>query len=83
MSNNVIPKLFQLQEDVDTKMPRILHYLYFIFLFLVMFGILLPLSFLIFNLPVLLLIVSYASIISIIFFLTTTFYQFLTKEINS
>ena len=83
MSNNIIPKLFQLQEDVDTKMPRILHYLYFIFLFLVMFGILLPLSFLIFNLPVLLLIVSYASIISIIFFLTTTFYQFLTKEINS
>ena len=83
MSNNVIPKLFQLQEDVDTKMPRILNYLYFIFLFLVMFGILLPLSFLIFNLPVLLLIISYASIISIIFFLTTTFYQFLTKEINS
>jgi len=83
MSNNIIPKLFQLQEDVDTKMPRILHYLYFIFLFLVMFGILLPLSFLLFNLPVLLLIISYASIISIIFFLTTTFYQFLTKEINS
>ena len=83
MSNNIIPKLFQLQEDVDTKMPRILHYLYFIFLFLVMFGILLPLSFLIFNLPILLLIISYASIISIIFFLTTTFYQFLTKEINS
>ena len=83
MSNNIIPKLFQLQEDVDTKMPRILNYLYFIFLFLVMFGILLPLSFLIFNLPVLLLIISYASIISIIFFLTTTFYQFLTKEINS
>ena len=83
MANNVMPNLFQLQENVDTKMPRILHYLYSIFLFLVLFGVLLPLGFLLFNLPILLLIFSFASIISIIFFLTTTFYQFLSKEINS
>ena len=83
MSNVIMPKLFQLQEDVDTKMPRILHYLYSIFLFLVVFGVLLPLGFLLFNLPILLLIFSYASVISIIFFLTTTFYQFLSKEINT
>ena len=83
MANNVMPNLFQLQGDVDTKMPRILHYLYSIFLFLVLFGVLLPLGYLLFNLPILLLIFSFASIISIIFFLTTTFYQFLSKEINS
>jgi hypothetical protein len=83
MSNTIMPKLFQLQEDIDTKMPRILQYLYSIFLFLVLFGVLLPLGFLLFNLPILLLIFSYASVISIIFFLTTTFYQFLSKEINS
>ena len=83
MANNVMPNLFQLQENVDTKMPRILHYLYSIFLFLVLFGVLLPLGYLLFNLPILLLIFSFASIISIIFFLTTTFYQFLSKEINS
>jgi hypothetical protein len=83
MSNAILPKLFQLQEDVNTKMPKILKYLYSIFLFLVVFGVLLPLVFLLFNLPILLLILSYSIIISIIFFLTTTFYQFLTKEINS
>ena len=83
MSNTIMPKLFQLQEDVNTKMPRILHYLYSIFLFLVIFGVLLPLGFLLFNLPILLLIFSYASVISIIFFLTTTFYQFLSREINT
>tara|TARA_B100000809_G_C15139098_1_gene532107 strand:- start:3100 stop:4113 length:1014 start_codon:yes stop_codon:yes gene_type:complete len=83
MSNTIMPKLFQLQEDIDTKMPRILQYLYSIFLFLVLFGVLLPLGFLLFNLPILLLIFSYASVISIFFFLTTTFYQFLSKEINS
>jgi len=83
MSNDIIPKLYQLQDNVNTSMPRMLHYLYTIFLFLVVSGVLLPLSFLLFNLPILLLIISYASVASIIFFLATSFYQFLSKEINS
>ena len=83
MSNDIIPKLYQLHDNVNTRLPRILHYLYAIFLFLVVFGVLLPLSFLLFNLPILLLIISYASVASIIFFLATSFYQFLSKEINS
>lgn len=83
MANTILPKLHQLQEDVTTKMPRMLKYLYGIFLFLVLFGVLLPLGFLLFNFPILLLIISFASIVSIIFFLATTFYQFLSKEINS
>jgi len=83
MSNDVIPKLYQLQEDVTTDMPSLLKYLYGVFLFLVLFGVLLPLGFLLFNLPILLLIISFASVVSIIFFLATTFYQFLSKEINS
>ncbi len=83
MSNDVMPKLYQIQGDVNTRMPRILHYLYSIFLFLVVFGVLLPLGFLLFNLPILLLVISYASVVSIIFFLATTFYQFISKEINS
>ena len=83
MANDIIPKLYQLQEDVSTKMPQLLKYLYGVFLFLVLFGVLIPLAFLLFNLPVLLLIISYATVISIIFFLATSFYQFLSKEINS
>ena len=83
MSNDIIPKLYQLQDNVNTRLPRILNYLYSIFLFLVVFGVLLPLGFLLFNLPIILLVISYASVVSIIFFLATTFYEFLSKEINS
>lgn len=83
MSNDVIPNLYQLQADINTRMPNILNYLYSIFLFLVVFGVLLPLGFLLFNLPVLLLVISFASVVSIIFFIATTFYQFLSKEVNS
>jgi len=83
MSNDIIPKLYQLQDNVNTRLPRILNYLYFIFLFLVVFGVLLPLGFLLFNLPIILLVISYASVVSIIFFLATTFYEFISKEVNS
>jgi len=83
MSNDIIPKLYQLQEDVNTEMPSLLKYLYGIFIFLVLFGVLLPLGFLLFNLPIVLLILSFATVISIIFYLATTFYQFLSREINS
>lgn len=83
MSNDVLPKLYQLQENINTDMPSLLKYLYGIFIFLVLFGVLLPLGFLLFNLPVLLLIISFASVVSILFYLATTFYQFLSKEINS
>ena len=83
MSNDVMPKLYQLQDNVNTRLPRILNYLYSIFLFLVVFGVLLPLGFLLFNLPIILLVISYATVVSIIFFLATTFYEFLSKEVNS
>ncbi len=83
MSNDIIPKLFQLQEDVNTEMPLLLKYLYGIFLFLIIFGVLTPLGFLLFNLPIILLIISFSAIVSIIFYLSTTFYQFLSNEINS
>jgi len=83
MSNDIIPKLYQLQDNVNTRLPRILNYLYSIFLFLVVFGVLLPLGFLLFNLPIILLVISYASVVSIIFFLATTFYEFISKEVNS
>ncbi len=83
MANDVMPKLYQLQENISTSMPRILNYLYFIFLFLVVLGVLLPLGFLLFNLSILFLVISFASVVSIIFFIATTFYQFLSKEINS
>ena len=52
MSKEVIPKLFQFQGRTDKKLPSILRYLYTVFLGLVSFGVLLPLVFLLFNLPI-------------------------------
>ena len=83
MTTDVLPKLFQLIGETDSKLPNILRYLYSIFLLLVIFGVLLPLCYLLFNLPILILIISFAFVISIIFFIATTFYKFLSKEINN
>lgn len=83
MTKEVIPKLFQFQEKSTQNLPSIIRYLYVIFLLLVMFGLLLPLAYLLFSLPVILLIGSYAFVISVIFFIATTFYQFLFKDINN
>jgi hypothetical protein len=83
MSKEVMPKLYQFQEEIGGKIPRIIRYLYTIFLFLVLFGVILPLLFLLFSLPIILLIISFSFVVSTIFFISTTFYQFLSKEINS
>ncbi|MDC8004616.1 hypothetical protein POV27_11195 [Aureisphaera galaxeae] len=82
MSNEVIPKLFQFQGKSNKRMPSLLKYLYFVFLFLVFAGILLPLAYLLFNLPIISLIISFSLIISTIFFISISFYQFLMKEAN-
>jgi len=82
MANEVMPKLYQLQDDSVSKLPAVMNYLYFIFLFLVVFGVLLPVCFLLFSIPILFLIISFSFVVSIIFFIATSFYQFLSKEIN-
>ena len=79
----LLPKLYNLQDEIDNRLPRLLRYLYTIFMFLVVFGVLLPLFFLLFNLSIMLIIISFSLVISIIFFIAITFYQFLSKEINS
>lgn len=83
MSKEVIPKLFQVQGRTDKQMPTIIKFLYSIFLVLVLAGVLLPLLFLLFSLPIISLVISYSVVISIIFFIATSFYQFVMKEANS
>jgi len=83
MSKEVIPKLFQFQGRTEKQLPTIMGYLYTIFLFLVVFGVLLPLVFLLFNLSLITLVISYSIVISLIFFIATSFYQFVVKEANS
>ncbi|PKA84382.1 hypothetical protein ATE92_2570 [Ulvibacter sp. MAR_2010_11] len=82
MTKEVIPQLYQFQDESNRKMPGFFRYMYGLFLFLVLFGVLLPIFFLLFNLSILTLIVSFAFVISVIFFITISFYPFLSKEIN-
>ena len=82
MTKEVMPKLYQLQANTSNRLPKVMRYLYFIFLLLSLFGILLPLCFLLFNFSAVFLIISYSIIISVVFFLTTTIYQFLGSEIQ-
>jgi hypothetical protein len=83
MSKEVMPKLYQIQESMGSKLPRVMRYLYIIFLLLVIFGVLFPVFFLLFNLPVISLMISYALVVSIIFYISTTFYQFLNGELSN
>ena len=83
MSKEVMPKLYQLQDTAGSHLPNIMRYLYIIFLLLAMFGVLLPIFFMLFNLPIITLIISYALVASIIFYISTTLYQFLGGEIDS
>jgi len=83
MSNEVIPKLVQVQSKTNKQTPSIIRYLYLIFLVLVLAGVLLPLVYVLFSLPIISLVVSYSIIISCIFFIATSFYQFVMKEANS
>lgn len=83
MSKEVIPKLFQVQSNTDKQMPTIIKFLYSIFLMLVLAGVLLPLFFILFSLPIITLVLSYSVVISIIFFIAISFYQFVMKEANS
>lgn len=82
MSKEVIPKLYQFQGQMDKKSPRLVRYLYSIFLLLMVFGVLLPLTYLMLNFSVITLIVGYAIVISTIFFIAITFHVFLSKEAN-
>lgn len=82
MNKEVVPKLFQFQDNTGKGLPTMMRYLYAVFVSMAMFGVLLPLFFLLFNLPVITLIISFSFVISTIFFISTTFYQFLNREVE-
>ena len=82
MTKDVIPKLNQFQNHMDRKAPRLVRYLYLIFLLLMVFGVLLPLSYLMLDFSSLAIIVGYSIVISTIFYIAVTFHVYLSKEVN-
>ncbi|WP_339610725.1 hypothetical protein [uncultured Planktosalinus sp.] len=82
MNKDVIPKLHQFQTFAAQKLPKMVNYIFIIFITLVISGVLLPLVYQLFELHPFLAIISVSITIGIIFYITTSFYQFLTKEIE-
>ena len=83
MTKDVIPKLYQFQAQNDGKTPHLINYLHTIFLLLMVFGVLLPLSYLMVNFSEVVIIIGYSIVISTIFFIAVTFRSFLSKEVNN
>lgn len=82
MNKEVIPKLHQFQTFAAQKLPRMVNSIFSLFVVLVSFGVLAPLLYLILNLDPTVAILSVAMTIAVIFYIMTSFYQFLTKEIE-
>ncbi|MDC7995385.1 hypothetical protein [Altibacter sp. HG106] len=82
MSQEVIPKLLQFQEKTGRRVPGMLRYLYIIFLVLIIAGVLLPLLHLLFSFTIIALVISYALVISTLFFISISLLPFLSREIN-
>lgn len=83
MSSQVLQELYQIKDNGGSKLPQNIQSIYLLFLALTTLGVLLPLSYLVFSLPILALVISFAFVISSIFFITIAVYPFLNREINS
>ncbi|MDN3723656.1 hypothetical protein QRD02_04630 [Aequorivita sp. SDUM287046] len=82
LTKDVIPKLSQFQSHIDRKTPRLIYYLYIVFLLLMVFGVLVPLTYLMLGFSIFAVIISYSIVISTIFYVAVTFHIFLSKEVN-
>lgn len=82
MTKEVIPKLYQFQSQMSRNAPRLVRYLYIIFMLLMAFGVLLPLIYLMLGFSALIIIVGYSIVISTIFYIAITFHAYLSKEVN-
>jgi len=83
MNKQVLPKLHQNNNNMNTSLSGSMDLMFVIFILLVVFGILLPIFHLIFTMPVILLIISYSIIISLIFLILSCFYQLLIKAMEN
>ena len=83
MTKEIIPKLNQFNGQMKRITPRLVRYLYFVFLVLVIFGVLLPILYLMIDFSNLAIIAGYSIVISTIFHVAITFHTFLTKEANN
>lgn len=82
INKDLLPKLYEQQKGATSQLPEKLRILYTLFTGTILIGVILPLLFLLFQLPVFTLIFSYSFVISILFFLLITIFPFLQKNLQ-
>lgn len=82
MNKEVIPKLHQFQTFAAQKLPKMVNYIYTLFICFVGAGVLLPIMYILLELDTLIAVFSISFILAVVVFLTTSFYNFLTREIE-
>tara|TARA_R110000850_G_scaffold274786_2_gene412791 strand:+ start:21094 stop:22107 length:1014 start_codon:yes stop_codon:yes gene_type:complete len=82
MNKEVIPKLHQFQTFAAQKLPKMVNYIYALFICFVGAGVLLPIMYILLELESIIAVFSISFILGVIIFLTTSFYNFLTREIE-
>lgn len=82
LTKDVIPKLLQFQEHINKKTPQLVNYLYIVFLLLMVFGVLLPLTYLMIGFSAVAILVGFSIVVSTLFYVAITFHVYLSKEVS-
>ncbi len=82
MNKEVIPKLHQFQTFAAQKLPKMVNYIYALFVSFIGAGVLLPVVYQLLSLDSIVAVFSISFILSIVVFITASFYNFLTREIE-
>lgn len=82
MNKEVIPKLHQFQTFAAQKLPKMVNYIYALFVSFVGAGVLLPVIYHLLGMDSIIAVFSISFILSVVVFITASFYNFLTREIE-
>ncbi|WP_121907861.1 hypothetical protein [Ulvibacter antarcticus] len=83
MNKMVIPNLYQIVDSSASNTSPLTRYLKTIFILFASFGVILPLAFHIFKLPTQVIAICLGIIIGVLFYIATSFYQFLDGDNDS
>ncbi|MDT0556620.1 hypothetical protein [Patiriisocius hiemis] len=83
MSKEVIPKLYQFQDTIQEKASSKIVALYMLFLTMVFVGVLLPIAYLLFSLPIISIIISISVTVASLFLISLSIYPFIISTKRS
>ena len=83
MSEDIIPRLYSLTLQSHQRIPNIINAAYVLLLLLTLSGIFLPISTILFQLPLVVSFISLGFVVSILIFLVLGIYPYVKQEINT